>query len=387
MYRLKPYVQNIYFVIAVSSALTSQAAEKIIVGHAANFSNVSNSVINPYNNAVTNGLNFALSEHESALRKKGLEIEVKNFDYGNSEIQALETAKKIVSSRVQAVIGFYESGQSLLGSPVLAKAHIPLISPLSSATRLFGQDPHFHPMSFSNASMGLSLAKFAAKKLHAKRALVIPAADCAYCTDLGESFIKGAKHFNIQIEKVNVLNEEPDLSSIDVMLKKRKFDVIVVPNHELTSAKIIAHLLKSGVRVPFLGGDGWVNAQGSGFFQIVTERSFEGYCVGHWHPDMATKTGLRFIAEWKKRYGKIPTADSAIAYDSMKLLIIAILNAPDLSRNGIQKSLESVREFDGATGDLYFKGGGQPPEKSLVILKSNMKVKDFVPFRIFDPKE
>lgn len=375
----------LFFVVGVS--LTANASKTLLVGHAANFSNVSRSAINPYNNSVSNGLNFAVSEYREKLKARGLEIKIQDFDYGSSEILALNVAKDVVASPAIATIGFYESGQSLLGSPVLAKAGLPLISPMSSATRLFGQDAHFHPMSFSNESMGKALANFAKKNFKAKTALVIPAADCAYCADLGGSFIDAAKGLGITTTKADVLNDESNFASVESAIKGKTYDVIVVPNHELTSAKIVAYLLKRGIKTPYLGGDGWGNAQGNGFYQIVTDKEFEGYCVGHWHPDLSTETGKKFVKDWKKTYGNIPSADSAIAYDSMRLLIFAILKTTDFTRSGIQKSLESIKTYDGASGNLRFTGHGQAPEKALVILKSDMIKKSFIPARWFNPKD
>ncbi len=358
----------------------------VLVGHAANFSDVSTSAINPYNKSVTNGLDTAVEEYGDQLKKKGLQIKIQNFDYGNKDITALGIAREIISRPVVATIGFYESGQALLAGPELEKAGVPLLSPVASATRLFTIGRFFHPMSFSNQDMGFALVDFAKRRLKAKTLLLVDAIDCAYCADLANAVEAKAKDVGVSIERVNVLNGEPTFEKVDSAVKNKKYDAVVVPNHELTSAKIIGHLMKIGVTSPFLGGDGWGNADGGGFFQIVSDPKFVGYSIGHWHPDLATPLGKTFIARWKKKFGQLPSTDSAMAYDSMRLLILAILKTKNPSRQDIQSALESMPSYEGATGKMTFSEGSAP-RKALVLLKSDVKNKRFFPLESFKARD
>ena len=356
----------------------------VVVGHAANFSDVGTSAINPYNKAVTNGLELAIADFKKQLEQRRLEIKIEKFDYGNKEIQSLDVARKIAASPAVAAIGFYESGQALLAAPILESAGLPLISPVSSATRLFEIGPHIHHMSFSNEAMGLALTQFSHDTLKAKSALIVDAADCAYCADLANSFEKNAKSQNITVERIHILDDDSVFASVDQVVAHRKFDVYVIPNHELTSAKVIAHLLKLGISGPFVGGDGWGNAEGSAFFQIVSDPKFTGYCIGHWHPKFASALGKKFIEEWQKKFGEAPSGDSAMAYESMRFLILAILKADHMTRQSIQDALASQKKYDGVTGTLRFKKNGASPQKALVLLKSDIKEKKFEPVRTFE---
>jgi len=350
----------------------------VLIGHAANFSDVSQSAINPYNRAVTNGLEFAVEKNLDKLKAKKLEIRIQNFDYGNKETSALSTARDIIDSSVVAVIGFYESSQSLLAAPELQKARIPLISPVASATRLFQIGPYIHPMSFSNQDMGVALARLADKKVKAKNALIISAADCAYCSDLANAFEKEARLLKIKIDRVEVLNEDASFEKVDQIVMGKRYDAVVVPNYELSSAKIVSHLMKAGINTVFLGGDGWGNAAGSGFFQIVTDKNFIGYCVAHWHPEMANSMGKTFIRQWKAKFGSVPTMDSAMAFDSMNRLIEAILKSKAPDRENIQNALASNRIYEGVTGTAKYSGTSSSLEKPMVFLKSDVRNKKFV---------
>lgn len=378
---------NFVLLLTIVSSVSNAAVDTVLVGHAANFSDVSKSAINPYNKAVTNGLEAAIDHYSAQLKAKGLKIKIQNFDYGNKEILSLGAAREIVASPVVAAIGFYESGQALLAAPELQKSGVPLISPVASATRLFSVGPHFHPMSFSNQDMGFALAHMASQILKAKSALVVTAVDCAYCADLAASFESKAKGIQLKVERVEILNDDSTFEKVDQAIAGKKFDVVVIPNHELTSAKVIAHLMKAGIKVPFLGGDGWGNADGSGFFQIVNDPTFTGYCVGHWHPTLANKLGKEFIKVWKSRYGEAPSTDSAMAYESMRRLILAVLKVKSVNRKNVQEALLSMRNYNGITGDFQYPGPGKSPKKSVVLLKSDMKKKSFRAMQTFLPKD
>ncbi|MBX9766230.1 MAG: ABC transporter substrate-binding protein [Bdellovibrionales bacterium] len=363
--------------IFIFALLVSKSAhsETVVIGHAANFGTVSTSAINPYNKAVSNGLELAIEDSRRLLKAKGIEIKIETFDYGTSEISSLKTARDLISSKSIAAIGFYESGQALLSAPELNKVGLPLISPVASATRLFQTGPHFYPMSFSNAEMGQALATIASKTLNAKSVLLVPAVNCAYCADLAKAFEEESRG-KLKITRVDVLNEETGLEALTSAVSGNQFDAVIVPNHELTSARIIAHLQKQKIKGPFLGGDGWVNADGSGFFQIVTDSSFVGYTLAHWHPEATGAEGKSFSISWKKRFGNQPTTDSAMAYTSMRFLIEGILKAKSLTRKDLQKALSSIRQFNGVTGSIEF---ARTKSKPILILKSDAKEKRFHP--------
>ena len=191
----------------------------------------------------------------------------------------------------------------------------------------------------------------------------------------------------ITVTRFDVLSDDSTFDKLNEFIKGKNFDLVLVPNYELTSAKIVSNLMKVGFKGPFLGGDGWGNAGGNGFFKIVTDPKFVGYTVGHWHPMLAGEKGKKFIKSWSKRYGENPSADSVMAFESMNRLIQAILVSTKFDRVSIQKSLVSMKEYDGVTGHLIYKKPGGSPLKPVALLKSDVTTKQFVPLKTFLPKE
>ena len=352
------------------AALAAQSQQEIHIGLASNFSEVSTGSSNPYGGYFKDGVTLALRKSEGRLKKKGISIVLDEFDYGNSDIKVLDATKKAIASNVIAVLGYNYSSNALLAAPLHQQAKLEMLTPSASAVRLGTMGRYIHMGCFDNNFMGEALAHTARVKLKAKKAVVLPAADCAYCSDLADSFVRAfVADGGTIVMKVPVLLDDKDFSGAINKIKASDFDVVLIPNQELTSARMIAALSKAGIKKPFLGADGWGNV-GQEFFGILDGVDFSGYSVSHWHPDLKTKSSLQFVADYKKSFGKTPNDTSVLAYDSALLLVDALLAAKTYTREGVEDALNSMKRFDGVTGHFQLKAN-QAPRKSLVLLKAN----------------
>ena len=362
------------FGILITWAVTSSAAglQEVHIGLASNFSEVSTGSSNPYGAYFKDGVTLALKSAESRLKAKGLVVRTQDFDYGTSDIKVLEATKKAIASNVIAVLGYNYSSNALLAAPLHHEAKLPMLSPSATANRLSQFGRYIHMGSFNNAFMGETLARTAKNKLKASKAILLPAANCAYCSDLAESFsIEFQKLGGVIVSNLPVLSEDKDFSSVANKLKGQDFDLIFIPNQELTSARMIATLSKAGINKPFMGADGWGNV-GREFFGILGDAHFSGYSTSHWHPNLQDAASRQFVDAYSKAFGKTPNDTSVLAYDSTLLLVEAILKAESLTRESIEDSLNSLQKFRGITGQ-FLLSPNRAPEKSLVLLKADAK--------------
>lgn len=355
--------------ILILVATSTQAKETVTVGLASNFSELSTVSFNPFGGYFQNAIEFAVSDNKALLDKAGINLELIKYDYGTNDINVIKKAKDVSSSNAIAVIGYNYSAPALLSAPIHTEAKIPVIYPSASANRLGTFGKYVHLGSISNQFMVESLAKIATQTLKAKKILILAAVDCAYCMDLSKSFTDEVKKYGVKdIQNIQLLEKESDFLKIAEEAKKLTFDAVFVPNQELTAARLIAALTEAGITKPFLGADGWGN-EGSEFFRVLKGKKFTGYSVTHWHTKLKTKKSQRFVSEYKKRFNKLPNDTSVLAYDSMTLLIQAIVNTKPLSRENLEKTLSSINTLDGVTGKSYWEPH-QAPEKNILILKT-----------------
>ena len=354
--------------LATIQALGSE--KEVFIGLASNFTEVSSSSSNPFGGYFKDGITLALRDSEKRLRSRGIKISFREFDYGNSDARVLEAAKKAASSDVIAVLGYNFSSHALLAAAIHQKYELPMITPSATANRIGSVGPFVHQGCFDNAFMGETLARVARRRLKAKSAAIVAAVDCAYCTDLAQAFEKEFKrHGGAIAVSAPVLQDDTNFESMVAKLKNQNFDVVLIPNQELSSARIISALLASGVRKPFLGGDGWGNV-GEEFFGILGKKDLSGYSVSHWHPAERSKESVRFITDYRREFKKEPNDTSVLAYDSMRLLVDAILSADSFTRKDIEQALVRIKTFSGVTGNFLFRTD-RAPIKSLVLLAAN----------------
>lgn len=355
--------------LTILIATIAQAKVTVTIGLASNFSELSTVSFNPFGGFFQNAIELAVSDNKALLDNAGINLKLVKYDYGTNDINVIKKAKEASSSDALAVIGYNYSAPALLSAPIHTEAKIPVIYPSASANRLGTFGKYVHLGSISNQFMVESLAKIAAQTLKAKRILILTAVDCAYCTDLSKSFTEELKKYRItDIQNIQLLEKESDFLKVAEEAKKLSFDAVFVPNQELTAARLIAALTEAGITKPFLGADGWGN-EGAEFFRVLKGKKFTGYSVTHWHTKLKTKKSVRFVAEYKKRFDKLPNDTSVLAYDSMTLLIQALIKTKPLTRENLEKTLSSINTLDGVTGKSYWEPH-QAPKKNILILKT-----------------
>jgi branched-chain amino acid transport system substrate-binding protein len=364
------------FACTVGACLLSVTAhgaippKEVMVGLASNFTEVSTSSSNPFGGYFRDGVSLALMDGEKKLKANGIRIVTKEFDYGTSDARVLEAAKSAVDSDVVAVVGYNWSSQALLAAPIHQAGKLPMLTPSATANRIGSLGQYVHQACFDNAFMGETLATVAKKRLKAKRAVVIAAADCAYCTDLSSAFTKQFENGGGKVvASLSVLQNDKNFDSVIDQLKSVEFDTVLIPNQELLSARIIAALNAKGIHKPFLGGDGWGNV-GEEFFGILGKQEISGYSTSHWHPEESSTLSKRFTQKYKAKFGKLPNDTSVLAYDSMSLLIDLIIRTPNRSRAGIEEAFRNLKSYSGVTGKFIFSRE-RAPLKSLVLLSVN----------------
>jgi branched-chain amino acid transport system substrate-binding protein len=350
-------------------ASTAQSKETVTVALASNFSELSTASFNPFGGYFQNAIELAASDNKALLDKAGINLELVKYDYGTNDINVIKKAREASSSNAIAVIGYNYSAPALLSAPIHTEAKIPVIYPSASANRLSTFGKYVHLGSISNQFMVESLAKIATQTLKAKKILILAAVDCAYCMDLSKSFTEEVTKYGLaNIQSIQLLEKESDFEKIAEEAKSLSFDAVFVPNQELTAARLIAALTEAGITKPFLGADGWGN-EGSEFFRVLKGKKFTGYSVTHWHTKLKTKKSERFVTEYKKRFDKLPNDTSVLAYDSMTLLIQALIKTKPLTRDNLEKTLSSINKLDGVVGKSYWKSH-QAPRKNILVLKT-----------------
>lgn len=378
-------IRFLFLMVFIGLTHISYAAEPQIIhiGIASNFSEVAANSYNPFGNSVRNGVQLALKKINARFQSKGIRVETQEFNYAGNLLKVKDVVNQAAASRVLAVVGYEFSDEALIAAPLHHQLQFAMLTPSASADRLGTFGSFVHQGSFNNSYQGEVLARFAVDKLHCKKAALIVVADCAYCVDLATAFIKKYQAAGGKIVKnISVLSEDKDLEHTLFQLDPNVIDTIIVPNHELTSARIITTLLKRGIFKPYLGGDGW-RTLGKDFFKQDFSKEFQGYMVAHWHLNSTKPQSQEFVREYQKNFGTLPTDSAALAYDGMMLMGDALSKMNRYDRPSVEQALNNITSFDGVTGPFIFSEPNKAPKKAVIIMKSSGK--GFVADQVLEP--
>jgi len=301
----------------------------------------------------TNGIKMATDEVNAAggINGKQVELDVQDDRSDPSEAATIVT-KFVTQDGVNAILGEVASSRSIAAAPIAQNAKIPMLTPSSTNPEVTKKGDYIFRSCFIDPVQGAAIAQFAAKTLGKKRAGIMVDRKNDYSTGLekvisatftkmgGEmvvtqSYQAGDQDFNAQITSIKGANP----------------DVIFVPGYYGDVALFAKQARDKGVNVPLVGGDGWDAKQ---LYEIGGKALNGSFFSNHYSPYDTDPAVVKFVTDYKARYGAIPDALAATAYDAARIMFDAIKRANSLDGKAIRDSLAATKDFPGVTGKVTF---------------------------------
>ena len=138
-----------------------------------------------------------------------------------------------------------------------------------------------------------------------------------------------------------------------------------MPGYYTDVALICIQAKQLGISVPFCGGDGW---ESQTLLDIGKEAVEGNYFSTHYAADAASPKVTAFVADYKKRFNKVPDAMAALGYDSAMMLADGIKRAGGTDGAKVRDALAATKEFDAVTGKIMMNAN-RDAVKSAVILQ------------------
>lgn len=315
----------------------------------------------------TNGIKMAADEVNAAggINGKPIDLLVQDDRSDASEAATIVT-KFVTQDQVHAIIGEVASSRSIAAAPIAQNAKIPMLTPSSTNPEVTRKGDFIFRSCFIDPVQGAAIAQFGAKTLNAKRGALMVDRKNDYSTGLEkvikevftklggqivvtQSYQAGDQDFNAQITDIKGANP----------------DVIFVPGYYGDVALFAKQARDKGITVPLLGGDGWDSPS---LYQIGGAALNGCYFSNHYSPDDDDPIVKKFVADYKSRYGSVPDALAATAYDAARIMFDAIKRANSLDGTAIRNALAATKEFPGVTGKVTFNEN-RDAVKPIVMIK------------------
>jgi branched-chain amino acid transport system substrate-binding protein len=326
-----------------------------------------------YGEAITNGFKLARDE----INTKGdLRIELIIEDSSGKQEQALAAVQKLINSdRVTAILGPTLSTEMKVVGPEADASGVPIMGTSNTAQGI----PQVGRYVFRNSipesqAIPASIGK-AVKKYDIRKVALLYGNDDVF-TKSGFDTMKEVS----EKMKLSILAEETfqkgqaDYKAQLTKIKNLAPDAIFCSALYEEGAVVLSQARKMGIRVPFVGGNGFNSPK---VIEIAKDAA-EGLIVATpWFGDKDDPKVKAFVERYTKTFGKKPDQFAAQAYDGLYVMAEALRRAGKADRAAVRDALAGIRNFDGVLGRFSFTEDGDVSMEPSVLMVRDGKFQLF----------
>lgn len=253
---------------------------------------------------------------------------------------ATNTATKLVSQNVNAVIGHICSGATKAALGIYKDAKLVVISPSATNPDLTqsGQYPNFYRTIASDDAQARLEVEFAIGRLKVKKIAVLHDKG-----DYGKGLAEYAKKFIEESKKASVVLFEGvtpgavDYSAVVQKIKRADAEAVIYGGYHPEASSIIAQMRKKGMKSYFISDDG---VKDDTFIKVAQKYAEGVYATG---PRDTTKNPLAIsaIEAHKKAYGADPGAFFLNGIAATQAILNAIQKGGSTDYAAIGKALQT----------------------------------------------
>ena len=351
-----------------SKPAAPQAPKEILIG--ANFELSGN--VATFGVSIMNAIEMAVGEINAAGGVNGMSLKVVKADNKSDAAESTNVATKLITQdKVIAMIGPVTSTNVLAASPVAMQYKIPLLTPTGTASKLTVEDDgkvkeYIFRNCFIDPFQGLVGANFCLNTLKAKTAAIFEEKNSDYakglCAVFEQSFTaKGGKI----VSKEAFVTEDKDFRATLTKIIATKPDVLYVPSYYEQDGLIAKQARELGYTNPIVGADGWDSGK---LLEIAGAAALQNvFFTNHYSAFSTDPKVVKFVNDYKAKYGSVPDALAALGYDAAYLIADAAKRAGAADSAKIKDALAATKNFTGVTG-TFSMDEKHNPVKSAVIL-------------------
>lgn len=348
------------------ASLNASAQEEVKIGFTAALSGD----FAAYGENMQRGLELAIDEINAKSGDAGVKLAITTADDRGLPSDGVLIAQRFCSDdTVDVVMGYSFSSVALAAAPIINDCQLPVLASAVTSPDLAGVSPYFRRNVLTDAVQGELAGQYAVKALGAKRIAALNQQDdygiggtdafVAAATAGGaeiltrEAYVLGTKDFKTQLTTIKALN--PDL--------------LWIGGFYTEAAKIAQQARQIGLDVQILGSDGLLSPK----LMELGGASVEGTILyGMFDPSVDKPEVKAFVEAYKARFGEVPNAWTALAYDAGHVLAeaarLAIARNGKLDREGLNTAFAEIKAYPGVTGPTTFQADGNR-EGSVVYLQ------------------
>ena len=335
-----------------------------------------NGPLRPWGSDCIKGAQLAVDQINAAGGINGRQVLLMVGDSNSNPEQGKSAAEKLISDGVVAILGEIASGITQPIATLADENGIPLITPGATKTTITDIGPGIFRVCYTDDFQGPVMATFAYESLELRRIAIMTDKKQPYSTYLSgafrdkfislggeivaeEFYESGNTNFLGQITKIKATNP-------DGMFMSGYFTEV---------GPIAEQADQQGLRVKFLGGDGWDSSE---LVNSAGDAIIGGFFCNHYNSEDGRPEVLKFLEDWDKKYsGKPGTTMAPLAYDAAMIMMDAMKRADSLGGQDLIDAIENTVDYPGVSGSITLKGMGGDPHKRAIIVRVTAEGQSF----------
>jgi branched-chain amino acid transport system substrate-binding protein len=303
-----------------------------------------------YGEAITNGFKLARDE----INAKGdVRIDLVIEDSSGKQEQALAAAQKLINSaQVVAILGPTLSTEMKVVGPEANASGVPIMGTSTTAVGITQIGKYVFRNSLPESQAIPASVQKAVKKYNIKKVALFYGNDDVFTKSGFDTMKKVTEELKLNIVTIETFQKgQSDYKAQLTKIKGLSPDAVFCSALYEEGAVILSQSRKMGIKVPFVGGNGFNSPK---VIEIAKEAA-EGLVVATpWFAEKNDPKVKAFVARYEKAYGKKPDQFAAQAYDALYVMAEALKKAGKADRDKLRDALAGIRNFDGVLGRFSF---------------------------------
>lgn len=301
-----------------------------------------------------NAVRLLVEQTNAAGGINGQKVELIVDDDKGDPAEASLVADRMVSKKVVAVIGAYNSSATEPASAIYAREGILHITPSSTATRLTTKGyTQFFRVCFLDDRQGLFAAEFMTKVLGYKKVGILHD-NSTYAQGLAEWTKKYLEERGVTVAFYDAINpQDKDFTPILTNIKGAGLEGIYFTGYHAQAGLLLKQAPEVGLKIQWLMGNASNNPE---IIQIAGLENAKGaiFTTEPLPSDLDYPEAKKFIADYKAKYGEEPTSVWwVMAADAYRVIEHAIKETKSTDPKKLAEYLhKDFKNFPGITGPI-----------------------------------
>lgn len=323
-----------------------------------------------FGKSTDNGIRMAFDEINAKGGILGKQLNLVTEDDGSQTNQVPTVVNKLINqSNVLCLMGEVASSRSIAAAPIAQKAGVPMVTASSTNPKVTTLGNYIFRTCFVDKFQGYVMAKFATDTLKVKRVAILTDVANDYSKGLTQVFTDDFTKSGGQIVGTESYSEgDKDFQSQLTKIKGTNPDAIFIPGYYSEVGNIAVQARRLGITQPLLGCDGWSSRK----LHEIGGKALEGcYFSDHYSSESKAPSVVKFVADYKTKYGAVPDGLSAVAYDAAYIVADAIKRAGVADRTKLRDALAATKDYKGVTGTISIDKNRNAIKPAVVVKIEN----------------